>query len=309
MRGVVAVCVCLVGACVKPGAFVCERDDQCSSNGIPGHCEVERYCSFPDSRCASGQRFGAQSGDFSNICVGDQQGGSDGGTGSDGPPMGDVPASGRVTQGLVALFTFDEGSGTSAHDTSGLVPALDLNIGTNATWVAGGLQFAAGASGAESAAAARIVTACMASNEMTIEAWIQSASTSMVGAARIIGVSSTNNSSSSSLGQEMTGYYGQVRTSTSSNKLASANGTTTTSTVHLVHTRATSGARTIYIDGTSAGTSSTGGDFSTWDGTMPITAGNATDGGVLWQGNLLLAAIYCKALSQSDVTQNHTAGP
>src|SRR4051812_7055325 len=50
------------------GAFHCERDDQCS---VGGTCEADGLCSFPDTQCGSGRRYGDHSGAVSNKCVGD----------------------------------------------------------------------------------------------------------------------------------------------------------------------------------------------------------------------------------------------
>lgn len=77
------------------GAFSCERDDQC---GL-GKCTLG-YCSFTDSSCPSGYRFGDASGPLANTCVGAT------GTGSDASVIGidaksylDAPAAGVVCFG------------------------------------------------------------------------------------------------------------------------------------------------------------------------------------------------------------------
>ncbi len=44
-------------ACLDPTTFACESDAQCMRGGIPGTCEAEGYCSFPDDTCASNRRF------------------------------------------------------------------------------------------------------------------------------------------------------------------------------------------------------------------------------------------------------------
>jgi cysteine-rich repeat protein len=54
--------VALFGAallsCAPAGAFECQADSQCSG----GRCEADGWCSFPDTRCDSGQRYGEHAG-------------------------------------------------------------------------------------------------------------------------------------------------------------------------------------------------------------------------------------------------------
>lgn len=64
----------------------------------------------------------------------------------DASPDGEVIpqdlAPARVSSGLIALYTFAEGTGTIAHDTSGVSPALDLTLpGTGVSWTSGAISF------------------------------------------------------------------------------------------------------------------------------------------------------------------------
>ena len=58
------------------GVFACDQSAQCSPGGT---CEPNGLCSFPDTRCASGQRYGEASGSLSGVCVGEENP-------PDGPP-------------------------------------------------------------------------------------------------------------------------------------------------------------------------------------------------------------------------------
>lgn len=82
MRALGVVLICAAG-CVKGGSFQCASADQCVRDGVQGRCEAVGYCSFPDTGCASGQRFGDFADPYSNQCVGDADAGmtpQDGGT-------------------------------------------------------------------------------------------------------------------------------------------------------------------------------------------------------------------------------------
>ncbi len=70
--GRLAVVAIVLGAgvgCIKPGVFECEVDSQCEHAGVAGTCEPTGACSFPDSECTSGKRYGSLSGARSDQCV------------------------------------------------------------------------------------------------------------------------------------------------------------------------------------------------------------------------------------------------
>lgn len=73
----------LVPACVRPvDAFVCTSSEQCTNGGL---CQTTGFCSFEDSTCPSGQRYGTASGGLGDVCVGAEPS-HDGGGGE--PPPG-----------------------------------------------------------------------------------------------------------------------------------------------------------------------------------------------------------------------------
>ncbi|MBA3395706.1 MAG: hypothetical protein H0T89_23885 [Deltaproteobacteria bacterium] len=222
---------------------------------------------------------------------------------------GDAERLGRVAAGLVALYTFEEGTGTRAGDVSQIDPPLDLQLGGDTAWIPGGLEFGAAATATISVApATKITSRCMASGESTIEVWVESMQPSIVGAGRIVGVASDNNVAVLSLGQEATAYYGQVRTTSASTKLVSPRAVSRSLT-HLAHARSADGVRRLYLDGAEITQVTTVGTFDSWDPTLPVTLGNAPDGGVLWEGRLFLAAFYCRALTGAEIEQNFVVGP
>ncbi len=59
--------VVLAAGCVSPASsFPCASDADCSG----GHCEPDtNFCSFTDSSCDSGRRYGDAAGNLSNACV------------------------------------------------------------------------------------------------------------------------------------------------------------------------------------------------------------------------------------------------
>src|SRR5262249_2894422 len=64
--------LCLIASgCIRGATgFQCETDADCARGATAGHCESVHYCSFNDSSCASGNRFGELSGSYANQCGG-----------------------------------------------------------------------------------------------------------------------------------------------------------------------------------------------------------------------------------------------
>lgn len=71
-----------LAGCLRSTQFHCDDNTDCGN----GTCEAVGFCSFADSSCGTGARFGELSGPYAGLCVGDQppiDGGTDGGP-SDG---------------------------------------------------------------------------------------------------------------------------------------------------------------------------------------------------------------------------------
>ena len=56
--------------CLSKPRFECSGPAECLSGGTQGTCEPDSFCSFPDSSCPSGRRYGDLSGPMANQCVG-----------------------------------------------------------------------------------------------------------------------------------------------------------------------------------------------------------------------------------------------
>jgi hypothetical protein len=59
--------------------YHCDDDEQCVTDDKPGTCEPERWCSYADSICESGKRWGPQAGAHANECIAVDSGSSSGG--------------------------------------------------------------------------------------------------------------------------------------------------------------------------------------------------------------------------------------
>lgn len=236
----------------------------------------------------------------------------------------------RVTDGLVALYTFAEGSGATITDVSGIGSPLNLTIADpgNVTWLSKGLRFDASTIASSTGAATKITTACQAANAFTIEAWIQPSAAESIGPARIVTLSVSNADGSALVGQGQANnttaddrFAARVRTST--NVGATDDGVTpdssaTTALTHVVFVRASDGGHVFYINNqpytltrtpTDSSAPDFSGDLSTWNSSALLSLANETTGGRSWLGTYQLVAIYCRALSATEVGANYSVGP
>ena len=221
----------------------------------------------------------------------------------------------RATDGLLALYTLEEGSGAVVRDTAGSGKPLDLRIGDPAAakWVPGGIGIREATTVASGGAAAKIIDAVRASNAITIEAWLKPADTRQNGPARIISLSKDPYNRNFTLGQERDRYEVRLRTtSTGENGMKPAlasRGGARTRLSHVAYTRDAAGNAAFYVDGVEAGSRSIGGETSNWDAGYRFALGNELTDDRPWLGELHLVAIYGRALTPDEVKQNHLAGP
>jgi len=106
MRALIAFALVASTGCLKPAAFQCASDSDCTRGGEQGACEAVGRCSFPDTTCTSGWRFGDLSGSFANQCVGGQ--------GADGGVHDAAVDSGTGADGGVHDAAVDSGAGADA---------------------------------------------------------------------------------------------------------------------------------------------------------------------------------------------------
>jgi hypothetical protein len=226
-------------------------------------------------------------------------------------------AGGRVDAGLILLYAFDEGSGSTVADQSGALPKHDLTIADpgNVTWSANHLNINAATALSTAGAATKVVARAQTSGELTVEAWIKPADVTQGGPARIITMSTDPWLRNFMLGQETNAYAARFRADgeadwdNGSPTVFTTAGTATTALTHVVHTHRSDGAEVLYIDGVENQTFMRTGGLSQWDDTYPIIVANEATNDRTWLGELHLIAVYDRALDAGEVEQNFTAGP
>lgn len=236
-------------------------------------------------------------------------------------PPGSHAQTSRVNSGLQALYTFDEGAGSTVNDVSGIGQPLHLAIldASAVSWTSGGLRINTPTSVISSQPAGKIISAVSQSNAISIEAWLTPSNTTQQGPARILSISENPVSRNVTLGQGLWGTQPSTlfnvrfrTTSTNANgqpDFSTPAGSATTTLTHVIYTRAATGNVAIYVDGTLRTSGTVAGNVSNWSTLFKLILANEATGDRPWLGEFHLAAIFDRALTPAEVNQNFSAGP
>ena len=223
----------------------------------------------------------------------------------------------RVETGLVAKFEFKTGTGSIAYDTSGVEPALNLNLFGDVTWVGGwGVQIQnKGKLQGTTNGSAKLTTLIQQTGEYSVEAWAAPANVTqeMSYIASYSGGETTRNFT---LGQTMYNYdFMQRSTTTDANgspmlSTPSAQQVLQATLQHVVLTYDPVNGRQIYVNGQLINVTDPqkGGNLSQWDNTFALVLGNEVSGTRPWSGVLRLVALYNHALKPNEIKANFDAG-
>jgi mono/diheme cytochrome c family protein len=231
---------------------------------------------------------------------------------------GTVAAGGnRYDTNVIALYEFKTGSGTTVFDTSGVEPALNLNLSGDATWVGGwGINIKTGGKAQGTTTASKKLTdKIKATGEYSIELWAAPANVTQEDAF-LLSYSGSTTSRNVTLSQRAYQYEVFGRSS-----LTNANGAPSmltkdtdrdaqASLQHIVLTFDPVNGRRLYVNGNFTGDvdPKKGGTLSDWDDTFALVLGNETSTNRQWTGVIKLAAVHNRALTAEQVQQNFAAG-
>jgi hypothetical protein len=237
----------------------------------------------------------------------------------------------RDDSSTIALYEMKTGSGSTIYDTSGVEPALNLNLfgneGLDFQWVGGwGIEFMSGRAQG-SAQNTKLRDHIVSSGAYSIEAWVVPANVNQGNAgdpARIISYSAGTTTRNFTLGQAEYRYEYMNR-----NEYSDANGMPSfitsdadedlqASQQHVVVTYDPIDGRKIYVNGADVSTTGMdadidpatplGGSLADWDDSFAFILGSEAGGADPWVGKLRLVAIHNRAMTQAQITQNFDAG-
>jgi hypothetical protein len=232
----------------------------------------------------------------------------------------------RYSTNLIALWEFKEGAGEVAYDTSGVGPAIDLELQDEVTWLTNwGVDvdegMLRGSIDASRKLYQRIADPANGTQQYTIEAWVVPANIVQEGPARIVSYSQNGGARNFTLGQVM--YTYNVRNRSIHGDLADEgrNGTPALQTSdqdqdaqdrlqHVVVTYDQYLGRRVYVDGVFTGDDDPvgGARLWNWDPEYRFVLANEANGGRAWAGQIRMVAIYQQALTNSQIVQNYRAG-
>ena len=219
----------------------------------------------------------------------------------------------RTSDGLLAIWNFEDGDGDRIADHSGHAQPVDLKIGNPAAaeWSTGSLRITGPAAITTASPPARLLDRIQRTGAFTIEAWITPDSIDQSGPARIVSLSGSSSLRNLTLGQDGNKFDVRLRTTeTSTNGIPSQpakEGSVSRELTHVVYTRSRSGRATIFVNGEVSSTQSTSGRLGNWD-RFPLHLGDEQGGGRVWKGSYHLVAIYGKALTPEQIHNHFVAG-
>lgn len=234
-----------------------------------------------------------------------------------GLPDGIIAATGgRFDSNAIALYEFKTGTGSVAFDTSGIDPALDLNIIGNVEWVGSwGIRINDGKAQGATSASAKLHSMIQATGEFSIEAWVVPDNVAQDGPARIVTYSGGDATRNFTLGQTTYDYNFLARHTD-----ADANGMPMLSTPsaaeilqatlqHVVVNFDPIDGRSIYVNGELVARNDTQpGNLNDWDDTFAFAVGSEVDNDNLWMGTMRLLAIHNRVLSEEEIVNNFEVG-
>jgi hypothetical protein len=235
-------------------------------------------------------------------------------------PEGIVASGGsRHENDLIALYEFKTGEGNIAYDTSGIDPAINLNLSGDFSWVEGwGVQFGGSGGKAQGTTSnsSKLAQLIQLTGEYSFEAWVVPANVTQEGPARIISYSAGQSDRNFTLGQTMYNYDFMHRSSTTDgngepiHSTADADEDLQAAEQHVVVTFDPTNGRRIYVNGvfTEDLDETAPGTLSDWDDSYALVLGSEVSGDYPWEGKIRLLAVHNRALTENQIKQNFDAG-
>ena len=217
----------------------------------------------------------------------------------------------RIGEHLAVYYTFSDGSGNYASDESGISTLHHLHLANDdAAWMPGtnGVSINEGGALNTSTGAGKVLTACAGTAQVSVEIWFETAEIGQD--ERPIFCMANSNAARNFLlvqsGSRLVFYLlvhsgGTISLETPADTLAVNRMT------HFVATYDGSNLR-LFVNATLAAERSLSGSFNNWQ-EYPLRMAAVPGYQDGWQGRVFLEAVYYRALTAAQVTQNHQAGP
>ena len=222
----------------------------------------------------------------------------------------------RYNGSVIGLWEFKTGSGRVAYDTSGVEPALHLNLSGDVTWVGGwGINVRSGKAQGSTTASRKLHDLILGTGEYSIEAWVAPGNVAQEDS-RIVSYSGGTTSRNFMLGQTLYSYDFYNRSSATDQngdpKLTTSDDDEDLQATlqHVVATYDPVNGRRIYVNGEFTGDAdpSASSTIADWDDTFAFVLGNEVSGDRQFEGIFRLVAVHNRAMTPAQINQNFQAG-
>ncbi len=219
-----------------------------------------------------------------------------------------------ATVGLIAQYTFNEGSGSTAHDSSGQGGQANLAVNGNVEWVSDGVRFT-GNGRLQADNADKINQDIRYAGTFSVALWLEPGQLQQGGPARILTLSPDRGDRNLTVGHgnhKNANNHLELRvraTNTSANGTPGVDidDTFVSDRQHLVITFDGSVAR-IYRNGNLIASDTGPGGLANWNPSYPLVLGAEADGKRKWVGTLYEVGIYDQVLSAQEISDAYDAG-
>jgi hypothetical protein len=230
----------------------------------------------------------------------------------------------RVKDNLIAYYNFSYDPGNYIHDLSGYGEPLNLKINqpSAVSWnVKKKLEIISNVEIVSTLPAKKITDAIKNTGELTFECWIKPNEPNYINTSRILSMGIDNSEIGFVLDQkydisaEAKAIKYSVRLQTESTneagypELTDDKDITYINLQHIAYTRNNKGEEILYVNGKKAMEGYRPSGLNSWSDNFYLRFGNEKGLNQAWQGILYSVALYNKALSQNQISQNFTVGP
>ena len=223
----------------------------------------------------------------------------------------------RYENAQIGLWEFKTGSGTTVFDTSGVEPAINLQLIGDVEWFGGwGITINDGRAQGDTTSSAKLHDLIKGTGEYSIEAWVVPNNVTQE-MARIVTYSAGDTARNFTLEQNLYNYDFRHRSdSTDANGDPAVLSTPNADEVlqatlqHVVATYGPVEGRKIYVNGnlvTQPDPIATD-SIVAWQDNFAFVLGNEASGNGLFQGTLRLVAVHNRELTQAQIMQNFDVG-
>jgi len=222
----------------------------------------------------------------------------------------------RYEANQIALWEFKTGAGTTAFDTSGVDPAINLTLSGEVEWVGGwGINVKSGKAQGSTSDSKKLHDMIKASGEYSIEAWVVPGNVAQE-ESRIVSYSAGTTARNFHLGQTLYAYDFYNRSGETDGNgepfmQTDADDEDLQATLqHVVATYDPIAGRRVYVNGvfTDDADPVAGGTLNDWDDTFAFVLGNEVSGDRQFAGVFRQVAIHNRAMTEAQILQNFDVG-